>query len=283
MADERKDSQGDAIDVLLLEDDRDDQALLTEALNEVQIYGDQGQARLDVKVVESLKQGREALAAGRVDVILADLNLPDSKGMDTVAALRACAPNVPVVVLTGNHEQASIDAIRLGAQEFLLKGEMSGEFISYALRAAVARHQMMMRQRQALLDQIQRLGRETPDPDVSKTMAEESAPDYQCLLREYRTMLDRAFEGRLYRDNTELTSQLQALAKKLAACRASARDVVRMHSLALEEITRTIEPIKAKAYLQEGHLAVLELMGYLADHYRRALASPEATNAPPEN
>lgn len=257
--------------------------MLTEALSEVQTYGDLGQARLEVEIVESIQQGREALAAGRADVILADLNLPDSKGMDTVTALREAAPNVPIVVLTGNHEQSFVDAIQLGAQEFLIKGGMSGEFIIHSLRAAVARHQMMMRQRQALLDQIHRLGRETPDADVSRTMANEGAADYQCLLREYRTMLDRAFEGRLYRDNTELTAQLQDLARKLSAFRASARDVIRMHSLALDEITRTIEPIKAKAYLQEGHLAVLELMGYLADCYRHALDGPGLTNSPPEN
>ena len=90
----------------------------------------------------SLAQARERLAAGGVDLVLLDLNLPDSTGLDTLRALDPMAPDTPpVVVVTGQGGRDDVpEAIRMGAQDFLIKGVFKGHRLSNAVTASLERH-----------------------------------------------------------------------------------------------------------------------------------------------
>ncbi|CAA7613994.1 EAL domain-containing protein [Magnetospirillum sp. UT-4] len=80
------------------------------------------------------------LAAEPVDVALLDLSLPDSHGLDTLAQLRAAWPFLPVVVLTGTDDEAlALEALRQGAQDYLVKGQGSGDLVRRAVRYAIER------------------------------------------------------------------------------------------------------------------------------------------------
>ncbi len=82
----------------------------------------------------------EILAANRVDVVLLDLSLPDSFGIDTLTRLRAASPFVPVVVLTGtNDEELALEALRRGAQDYLVKGQGDGNLVRRAIFYAIER------------------------------------------------------------------------------------------------------------------------------------------------
>ena len=84
-----------------------------------------------------------------MQAVLLDLNLPDSAGVETVTAIRQAAPSVPVVVLTGNNDKATgLAAVQAGAQDFLAKGQMSGEAIWRVLRYAIARKRIEAQQRE---------------------------------------------------------------------------------------------------------------------------------------
>jgi sigma-B regulation protein RsbU (phosphoserine phosphatase) len=73
--------------------------------------------------------------------VLLDLSLPDSKGLETLAAVRACAPLLPIIVLTGAHdEQLAIEALKRGAQDYLLKTEIDGRMLAREIRYAVERN-----------------------------------------------------------------------------------------------------------------------------------------------
>jgi diguanylate cyclase (GGDEF)-like protein/PAS domain S-box-containing protein len=81
-----------------------------------------------------------ALDGEHVDVVLLDLSLPDSFGLATLERLRAERPMVPVVVLTGTNDEAlALEALRQGAQDYLVKGQGDGELVRRAVRYAIER------------------------------------------------------------------------------------------------------------------------------------------------
>lgn len=89
---------------------------------------------------DKLAAALDLLAAEHVDVVLLDLSLPDSFGLDTLARVKAVRPLVPVVVLTGtNDEVLALEALRRGAQDYLVKGGGDGDLLRRAIRYAIER------------------------------------------------------------------------------------------------------------------------------------------------
>lgn len=116
--------------------------------------------------VECLEVAIRYLSCDRVDVVLLDLSLPDSFGLNTVKKLQTSAPNIPVIVLTGvdNHALA-LQAMATGAQDYLVKGQISTQLLERAIRYAIERKKAEAHIRQALerereLNQLKLIHRE---------------------------------------------------------------------------------------------------------------------------
>jgi diguanylate cyclase (GGDEF)-like protein len=131
--------------VLLVEDNPGDARLVREALNEG------APDAFTVQVASSLHQALESLAppAEPVDVVLLDLSLPDSQGLETYRAIHVQHPTVPVLVLSGlNDESIALKAVNEGAQDFLRKSRVDSELLPRAIRYAIERHGMLEQVRQ---------------------------------------------------------------------------------------------------------------------------------------
>jgi PleD family two-component response regulator len=103
--------------------------------------------------VEQLKEALEQLAHERFEVILLDLSLPDSQGLETLRRVQAHAAAVPIVVLTGlEDEELALQALHEGAQDYLVKGQVDSSGLVRALRYAMERK----RGEQALREHEQR-------------------------------------------------------------------------------------------------------------------------------
>jgi serine phosphatase RsbU (regulator of sigma subunit) len=125
-----------SIPVLLVEDNPGDARLIREALAEA------GPARFELTATDRLAPALQLLIEGRFEVVLLDLSLPDSHGLETFRAVRAETHEVPVVVLTGLADQTlAVQAVQEGAQDYLVKGEVSSAQLAHALYYAVGRHQ----------------------------------------------------------------------------------------------------------------------------------------------
>jgi len=124
-----------AIKVLLIEDNPGDTRLIREMLKEA------GATQLELVCTDRLSTGLERLAEGDIDVILLDLGLPDSQGLDTLGRVLAEPPGAPViVVLTGLDDEAlAIQAVRAGAQDYLVKGQVDGNLLARAMHYAIER------------------------------------------------------------------------------------------------------------------------------------------------
>jgi len=93
-----------------------------------------------VEVVSSLSDGLDRLAKDGVDLVLLDLMLPDSSGLQTFIRLRDHSPAVPVVVLSGTDDVSqALNAVRQGAQDYLVKGQADGDAIVRSVRYAIER------------------------------------------------------------------------------------------------------------------------------------------------
>jgi PAS domain S-box-containing protein len=122
------------IKILLVEDNPGDARLIQEMLAEAQEFG------LTIDWVTRLSAGIERLGQGGVDLVLLDLGLPDSRGLETFVKAHAQAPRVPFVVLTGlDDETVALTAVRQGAQDFLVKGQTDGIMLFRAIRYATER------------------------------------------------------------------------------------------------------------------------------------------------
>jgi signal transduction histidine kinase len=124
----------ESIKVLLVEDNLGDARLLYEGMEEAL----PGQFRM--AHVRRLSETLEYLWEGDCNVVLLDLGLPDSHGLDTLVLVRAQAPDVPIVVLTGfDDEEMGDRTLHEGAQDFLVKGQVDSKVLARSMRYAIAR------------------------------------------------------------------------------------------------------------------------------------------------
>jgi serine phosphatase RsbU (regulator of sigma subunit) len=120
--------------ILLVEDDVDDVWIIQNLL------ADRWDGPFELVQVELLSAAIERCAADQFDIILLDLALPDSRGLDTFFAIHAAARRVPIVVLTGwNDEATAIQAVQAGAQDYLVKGQVDDNLLVRSIRYAIER------------------------------------------------------------------------------------------------------------------------------------------------
>ena len=123
------------IRVLHVEDSAGDARLMHEYLR------DDPQASIDWLLARRVDEALERLATEPVDAVLLDLSLPDADGLETVRRICEAAPQVPIVVLTGrDDENLAVQAVQVGAQDYLIKGQLDGQRCLRAIRYAIERH-----------------------------------------------------------------------------------------------------------------------------------------------
>jgi phosphoserine phosphatase RsbU/P len=122
--------------ILLVEDNPGDARLLRELLRE-------GAFHFELVHVERLAEAQQVLSDGAVDVILLDLSLPDASGLETVERMLSCASEAPILVLTGlNDEDAAVQAVQAGAQDYLVKGQVDPVGLVRAMRYGLERKRL---------------------------------------------------------------------------------------------------------------------------------------------
>lgn len=122
--------------VLLVEDNPADAYLVRDMLAEGSGEG----ARFTVTQVDRLAKALEQVTGAVFDVVLLDLSLPDAHGIEIVTGLHAAAPGVPIVIMSGNQDEAlAIHGVREGAQDYLVKGRVESDLLVRSLRYAIER------------------------------------------------------------------------------------------------------------------------------------------------
>jgi len=182
--------------VLLIEDNTGDARLFQEMLAGVLA------PRFSLCHEGRLDQALQRLSDEAFDIVVSDLTLPDAGGLDAVARLKPQTSKVPLVVLTGlDNQELALDAVRQGAQDYLVKGQFDGNLLIRAIRYAIERKQIqeaLTRARDQLEGQVE---------ELTKANAQ--------LLREIDER--RRAESQLLRRNRELLSLQTAIAATAAS------------------------------------------------------------------
>lgn len=133
--------------VLLIEDDQADAFLIQDMLLE----STGGNAV--VQHVTRLEEGMLHADDEGFDIIISDLGLPDSQGMATVTALAKVAKHLPFIVLTGLADHAvGLAAVNAGAQDYLVKGQVTGDMLVRAIRYAIERKRIENEKAQVIVE-----------------------------------------------------------------------------------------------------------------------------------
>jgi diguanylate cyclase (GGDEF)-like protein len=122
------------INVLLIEDNPGDARLIQEMIAE------DPRTAFAVHCADRLGKGLEHLSAGETSLVILDLSLPDSHGLDTFAKVYAHSPAVPIIVLTGNDDDSlALSAVKGGAQDYLVKSRLDRELLLRSMQYSIER------------------------------------------------------------------------------------------------------------------------------------------------
>lgn len=123
-----------SIKILLFEDNPGDAGLIEEMTSESHYCS------FKLRIAETLQEGTDLLKKDTFDLILLDLGLPDSSGMDTFNEVKAHNPEIPIIILTGlKDDNTGIEAVKKGAQDYLNKGEVESKLLERSIIYSIER------------------------------------------------------------------------------------------------------------------------------------------------
>lgn len=123
--------------ILLVEDKPEDAEIIQEMVTKVM------DTPFEFDCVEKLSTGLNRLGEGGIDVVLLNLSLPDSQGLDTFIRINTQAPDVPIIVITGQEEESlAVRATQVGAQDYVIKEHIDSVRFGCAIRSAMEQHRM---------------------------------------------------------------------------------------------------------------------------------------------
>jgi DNA-binding NarL/FixJ family response regulator len=277
------------IRVLLIEDDPDDRLLFQEMLEEAE------ENDFEAETADRLEDGLQRVADETFDVIILDLSLPDSQGVETVGSARFRAPHVPIIVLTGLDDQTvAMKTLRTGAQDYLIKNKVDSDSLERSIRYAMERQRLEREleraqhlegdtwtRAQAVRDYHHLVSmsedEESPAPGEGEGpgQAPLPEPDSQALhelLQQYREfVVSYVHTIRLSEDWPR--EALQELVSGLAEEGARARDVIRLHLCVLTDFSQRAMPAEYQSFSTDSRLALAEVLGHLSDTYLRKMHS----------
>jgi signal transduction histidine kinase len=196
--------------VLLIEDNPGDADLVRLRLVE-------SQSHVQVNCVPRLSDALACLEVETPSLVLLDLNLPDSHGAETFRRIREKAPNVPVVILSGQDDEAmAIKAVHQGVQDYLVKGDITSKQLERAIRYAVERQGLLLALEIARKQQL-----EFKNQFLSHVSHELRTP--LTCIHQYVTLLLDGLAGQLAPDQSD---HLKTVLKSVNQLHAMIRDLL---------------------------------------------------------
>jgi two-component system cell cycle response regulator len=129
--------KADKINILIIDNNKEDIILIRNMLEF------KHKLNFALKHAESLNKSFDLLARENIDIVLLDLSLPDALGLETLMKFRDKVPDIPVIVLTGNNnDELALEALKLGAQDYLIKGQFNFDLLVRSLRYSIERNKL---------------------------------------------------------------------------------------------------------------------------------------------
>ena len=180
-----------ALKILLIEDNPDDVVLLRRNLERLPF------ARVEIETCQLLTDALKRLGEknAKIDVILMALGLPDSQGLDTFFKVHQQAPQTPIVVLSGEDDaRLGVQAVRQGAQDYLVKGRVNGELLWRSLHYSVERMKIKEALRQASDELEVRVRERTSELAAANASLKQMVTEVSAAGEQVREALQRIIQ-----------------------------------------------------------------------------------------
>lgn len=249
--------------------------------------------------VGEARTGTEALrlvTETRPDLVVLDVELPDIDGFEVCRRIKANPETaaIPVLHLSARFvlEEDRVHGLTSGADGYLIQPVEPLELIAsirglLRMRRAEDAARQSARKIEQLESELRALERmggmpsASAGPGANRRVLREAEPaEFGDLVSRFERLLDLALDQHQYRVRHELTAPLREIGDRLGALGAGPRDVIDLYGTALTSRSAGAPAVKARAYLDEGRLLVLELMGHLVSYYRDPPAGSDRP-APP--
>lgn len=209
------------INILLVEDNPVDSAFIRENLLRAK------HASFSIAAVTRLDAGLARLARGGIDLVILDLNLPDSQGMDTFVKIHGQHPDVPILVLTSLEDNSlAARIVRQGAEDYLVKGQWDANLLVRSARYAIERHRAKMAS-QSAIERLRELN-ETKSQFVAEVSHEIRTP--LAIIREFVALVRDEVVGPLTEKQRNCLESALRNCDKLAALINQILDLARIES-----------------------------------------------------
>ncbi len=269
------------IKIFLVEDNPPDARIVEEHLK------DSDSDSFTIKNAETLLQAINILMKESFDIILLDLNLPDSMGVETFERIYFVAQTTPIILITGiKDEHIAKETIKKGAQDYLTKNDISTSLLTRSIHYSIERLKLSTelektKQLEVLKKEIETLdnipkGGSTKATEFSlgiRSLRGSSQKTFMAFSNEIARIMEDAIDERMYKINKDIAMSLRLLADDLGGILAGPQDVVEIYSYTLKEKLKNANYELSKVYLEEGRMVVLQLMGYLVSFYRKYIPS----------
>ncbi|MDA0839079.1 MAG: response regulator [Planctomycetota bacterium] len=260
------------IEILLVEDSKSDVELIRS------ILGACRDVLYSIQVASRLQAALEVVATLRIKAVLLDLNLPDSRGLETLLSLRARAPEVAIVILTGQDDQGlAVKALENGAQDYIVKDRMDSFSLSHSIRFGLLRHELNSGPREDII-RTKPATRETHSLPALLKATSDAADFGDCTLTEMEsgmmaTRFGMAMAAAIRSKGSEKLpgndDRLKSLARDLANKRASSHDVFEIFDLMINKHVEDTDQANRRTFGRESRGALIKLLGLLLEIYRQ--------------
>jgi signal transduction histidine kinase len=222
--------------VLLVEDNSSDARLLRE------MFSREKQGSFELTHVTHMREAEIRLSKGDVDIVLLDMGLPDGHGIEILRRARAAAPAVVMIVLTGLEDEAvAAEAMKKGAQDYLIKGQIENRALPQALRHAMERQRM-----QAEADLMRKNEIKLRDDFISHVSHELRSP--LTSIYSFNSIIADGLAGQTTPQQDEY---LQIILRNVGQLRAMIEDLLEVTQERTGKLTIELQPVsvnEAAAY-----------------------------------
>ncbi|MEO0421143.1 MAG: response regulator [Pseudomonadota bacterium] len=223
-----------------------------------------------------------------VGVVLLDLGLPGSQGIETVSRFGDRIRIYPTIILTGNADQdVARRALHMGVEDYLDKGDLTAEILQRSIRYSVERFSLKRDLERARYEReiafTEEVGSDGSSPVSSQLYGQRAlrlaVPSaFEQLVTAYAEVVGDAIEQRAFHVDHRLSDRLRSMADTMGRLLAKPRDVVEIHTEALRMQGSGGAPEKMRARVEESRYLLLELIGNLCSYYRRQSVGASGIN-----
>ncbi len=238
---------------------------------------DEAGMKAEIDEAETAADAVRILSDKKFDVAIIDYRLPDGTAVSILKGLRKFGRlHTPIVVMTAHaHQEAADESVQEGAQDYLPKENMTCDNLQRAMRYSMQRHQLLheliwSREKERREKELRLLQNAVTESGAPPSAIRSMPEIFDRFVLTYEKLLSKSLDEVAYRTTQQVPDLARTIAHDLGDMRAGPKDVIDIHTAALKIAVERVSKQREQAIAEEGHILLVQVMGFLVLHYRNA-------------